>query len=187
MADDLASLKRRVDKNESGLESKIEKVVQRLAMGGNSRQPFNHTGVGPRPRPLLSASNTGDLQTHRDTYKEDRYWRARRSLRMWPVRGPDLKSSLTAFFRDTLMLDDDIVATVPQLEIRGVRSTKSKIVDEVIVVFPDLDIRDAVRAAAYNLAGASSAGIRLEIPESLRQSLRAVSYTHLTLPTIYSV
>ena len=42
------------------------------------------------------------------------------------------------------------------------------------MVFPDLDIRDAVRAAAYNLAGASNAGIRLEIPESLRQSLRAL-------------
>ena len=41
------------------------------------------------------------------------------------------------------------------------------------MVFPDVDVRDAVRSAAYNLAGASSAGIRLEIQEFLRQSLRA--------------
>ena len=66
------------------------------------------------------------------------------------------------------------MAAVDQLEIRAVRSSKSKIADEVIVVFPDLDIRDAVRSAAYNLAGASNAGIRLKIPESLRQSLRAL-------------
>ena len=57
------------------------------------------------------------------------------------------------------------------------RSSKSKITNKVVVVFPEVDLRDAVRAAAYNLAGASNAGIRLEIPEFLRQSLRALEST----------
>ena len=168
VADDLESLKKRVDKNEASLDGKIERAFHRLAGGGNTR----NLGVGPRPRPTTAPQAPGD--PHRETYKEERYWQARRSLRMWPVRGPDLKGSLSTFFKDTLKIDDDIIARIDQFEVRGVRSSKSKITNEVVVVFPDVDLRDAVRAAAYNLAGASNAGIRLEIPEFLRQSLRAL-------------
>ena len=39
--------------------------------------------------------------------------------------------------------------------------------------FPDATTRDAVRSAAFNLAG-SNAGMRLEIPDNLRASLRAL-------------
>ena len=51
------------------------------------------------------------------------------------------------------------------------RQSKNK--DEVIVRFPDVATRDAVRSAAFHLAG-KNAGLRLEIPDTLRPSLRAL-------------
>ena len=53
--------------------------------------------------------------------------------------------------------------------------------DEVIVLFPDVDTRDIVRRAASNLAGMPNAGIRLEVPEFLRPSLRALESTSFLL------
>ena len=54
-----------------------------------------------------------------------------------------------------------------------------KVVEEVIVLFAMVEVRDVVRRAARELAGAADAGIRLEIPHSLKpslQALEAVSY-----------
>ena len=49
-----------------------------------------------------------------------------------------------------------------------------------MVLFPDIETRDAVRAAASNLSGHPEAGLRLEIPDFLRPALRSlesVSYS----------
>ena len=46
----------------------------------------------------------------------------------------------------------------------------------MVVRFPDVAMRDAVRSAAFNLAG-KKAGIRLEIPDALRPSLKALEST----------
>ena len=42
------------------------------------------------------------------------------------------------------------------------------------MVFPDVETRDVVRAAAPKLAGKKNMGMCLEIPESLRPNLRAL-------------
>ena len=50
----------------------------------------------------------------------------------------------------------------------------------MIVVFSTVDVRDAVKRASKELAGAQDAGIRLEIPHSMKpslQALEAVSYS----------
>ena len=51
---------------------------------------------------------------------------------------------------------------------------KGKHANEVIITFPEVETRDAVRAATPRLAGKTNMGMRLEIPESLRPSLRAL-------------
>ena len=45
---------------------------------------------------------------------------------------------------------------------------------EIITVFSSIDVRDAVRGAARELAGHPDAGIRLEIPTFLQPSLKAL-------------
>ena len=50
----------------------------------------------------------------------------------------------------------------------------SRIKDEVVVVFATVEIRDAMRRAAKELAGDNGAGIRLEVPRGLQPSLKAL-------------
>ena len=54
------------------------------------------------------------------------------------------------------------------------RVVVSKLDHEVIAVFGSVKIRDAVRRAAKQIAGAQDAGIRLEIPLYLQPSLKAL-------------
>lgn len=99
---------------------------------------------------------------------------------MWPVPGPSLEQSTGSFMSDKLRLDDAIVAELPNCTIRAVKSARSKITDEVVVTFPEIEMRDTVRAAASNLSGHRGSGLRLEIPDFLRPALRSlesVSYT----------
>ena len=44
----------------------------------------------------------------------------------------------------------------------------------MVVTFPDIDTRDTVRSSAAALAAHKDSGMRLEIPEHLRPSLRAL-------------
>ena len=73
------------------------------------------------------------------------------------------------------------------------KSRPDRCPDEAIVVFPNKEMRDRVRSHASNLAKLPpgvKAGVRMEILDFLQANFRAlepVSYTHLTLPTIYSV
>ena len=69
---------------------------------------------------------------------------------------------------------------VNNYQVRSVRSAGKKIKDEVCVTFSDIETREAVRAAASNLSAIPGAGMRLEVPDFLRPSLRAlesVSYS----------
>ena len=51
---------------------------------------------------------------------------------------------------------------------------RSKITGEVIAVFASVEVREAVRGAAKELAGSPDAGMRLEIPRVLEPSLKAL-------------
>ena len=130
--------------------------------------------------------------------KEETYWFCRRSLRLWPVAGSDLKKALGAFLKTRLKLDNSFLMDMGDVSVKKMAAgPRSKISGEVIAVFSTVAIRDTVRSMARELAGDPDAGVRLEIPYSLQPNLKAlesvsynlktVSYTHLTLPTIYSV
>ena len=162
-----------MDINEAGLESRIESVVSRLQGPGLSAADRTRIGNGPRPRALTSAA-TGGPSPGAPAADDGKYWRARKSLRLWPILGTDLHAAVAHYLTDSLLMDRDIEGEVKDFEIRRVRSAKGKHVNEVIITFPDVETRDAVRAAAPNLAGKTNMGMRLEIPESLRPSLRAL-------------
>ena len=79
------------------------------------------------------------------------------------------------FLRDKLHLSSGFLADMGEVSLSKVAAAPgSKITGEVIAVFATTDVRDAVRRAAKNLAGAPDTGIRLEIPNALQSSLKAL-------------
>ena len=101
--------------------------------------------------------------------KEDRYWQCRRSLRIWPINGADVRTDLRDFLKTKPRLGPIFLSDMGELSVKRVPAAPTaKITREVITIFSTVEIRDAVRRAAKELAGLSDAGIRLEIPYFLQ-------------------
>lgn len=113
------------------------------------------------------------------TQKENRYWKARRSLRLWPIKGDlnqdKMKKHVLKFIATDLKLGESVsLGDITSVK-RVPKSRTAKVVDEAVVEFGDIEARDLVRSSAYNLAGNTKAGIRLEIPPHLMGSFQLLS------------
>ena len=151
---------------QSELEARIHKAVsENMKTSRAYLRGGAVLGAGPRAaRAVASWETSSNFE----------YWAARRSLRMWPVQGPDLYEAARDFLVDALKQDPRSIPSRDELTVRIAGSMgRSKTVGEVVVSFPNVSMRDAARSAAFNLAG-KKAGIRLEIPDTLRPSLRAL-------------
>ena len=62
----------------------------------------------------------------------------------------------------------------------------STIDHEVAVEFPTVDLRDVVRQSAYNLAGKTNCGIRLEIAHHLMANFKALNTASFKLKQKHS-
>lgn len=150
-----------------GLEERMNTVEKQLDI----RQNHNNT--------------TDELNAHKQDVEPSvtrlaRYWKARRSLRLWPVKGDgdDLRVELQRFLSQRLRLGEDVVMDTINCSLRRIPAAprkKNGIKDEVTVEFPSVELRDVVRGAAYNLAGQKEAGIRLEIAHHLVANFNALS------------
>ena len=121
--------------------------------------------------------------------KQERYWKARKSLRLWPVKGTgdELRIELQRFLSQRLRLGEDVIADTGDCSIRKLPPAggKSTITHEITVEFPTVDLRDLVRSAAYNLAGQPEAGIRLKIPHHLMSNFKALNSASYKLKQKY--
>ena len=97
---------------------------------------------------------------------------------MWPIsgqNGPTMSKSLKEFLGNKLRLPSTFIRHMGEISIKRVAAGPgAKIADEVIVVFATVETRDAVKRAARELAGARDTGIRLEIPQAMQPSLKAL-------------
>ena len=98
----------------------------------------------------------------------------RRSLRLWPISGSDLKAGLGDFLKLRLRISPVFLSDMGEIGVKRVASTSTKFPDEVIALFSTVEVRDTVRRAAKELAGDTGAGVRLEIPFALQPSLKAL-------------
>ena len=74
-----------------------------------------------------------------------------------------------------MKLDKGFLELVGPVEIRRHFDPRSKAKHEVVVVFSNLETRDAVRASAVNLAGEGNrAGIRMQVPGHLLTNFKAL-------------
>ena len=96
---------------------------------------------------------------------------------MWPIigQGAELKKSLGDFLKDRLRMSPLFLNDMGPVAIKRVAgATGSKYENEVTVLFSSVQVRDAVRRGAKELAGDKDAGIRLEVPYAMQSSLKAL-------------
>ena len=140
-------------------------IVREMSGGGgrNDGNPMSYAAcAGLPPKPTRMS-------------KEDVYWQCRRSLRIWPVPEGDVKRGLRTYLKDRLRLSTSFLADMGEISVKRIAAgPRSKIVGEVVAIFSSVDVRDAVKGAARELAACPDAGMRLEIPQYLQPSLKAL-------------
>ena len=161
-SEELASLARRLDRTEQRLE-----------------QPRRTTWGNPDLADSITSLDQGhQVVTGRTSEQVSRYWRCRRSLRLWPLSGPDLVRDAERFLVDFLGFAPDFARDLGVLPVRRVVEPRSKIENEAIVEFPTPAIRDAVKGSGFKLQG-RRARMRIELPHFLKADfnvLQSLSY-----------
>ena len=92
----------------------VENMIdQRIGPQGMAGPPGPQLppGRGPRPRPRPTGRQA-------DPVDRDRYWLARRSLRIWPIEGPNPRGSLMAFLNTRLGMEDAFLISMGQVTIK---------------------------------------------------------------------
>ena len=150
---DLARLESQMRDGEDRFEDRVAGIV-RSVMGRDSSTAMNQSRAP-------SAEQV------------DRYERCRRSLRLWPIGGPDLEGSVVAFLTNKLNLPPAQVEDFGPLSVRRIVEPRSKIESEALVEFVSSSIRDTVKSMGYRLEG-QKAGIRIEIPNFLKSDFHVL-------------
>lgn len=127
-------------------------------------------------RDTVSRSSSSSLPSSQLNSNNSQYWRARRSLRCWPLpQTGDVWSHAGDFFHKILAIPTSNLTQDSVEDVRRIcssRNSRSRVRDEVLVVFKDVPTRDMVVSFASNLANyrneARPPGIRPEVPDSLR-------------------
>ena len=157
---ELLAVREKMDEQERSLPEMVEIAVARKL---DSRPADAEPSTGRRPRQLGSARID-------QTEKEEKYWDARASLRMWPVVGDDMAAAVIDFLDKKLLCPPGMVNVTDVVGIvRVVPRPDAFARDQVIVRFSSVRLRDEVKALSKNLDGTDKfTGVQIEPPDFLR-------------------
>ena len=113
-----------------------------------------------------------------DIEERTAFYRCRRSVRIWPVvqTTEGLLKDVCQFLRSILLIPHEVIQglKIDNME-RQVQTRRSKINDEVLVLFATSKQRDIVQSYALNLSKmAGKAGLRMEIPHHLEGAFKVM-------------
>ena len=110
----VAELRDRVDQGERDLSKKIEAVETRVTDKIEEKVVEKLKAFLPGiPGPSRPQGGPG----RQSDAREERYWKARRSLRMWPIRGDSPRTEVQAFLLSNLGFDASFVNTMGTIEV----------------------------------------------------------------------
>ena len=167
--EEVERLKTQIDRHEASVPSLVEAAVTaRLATAPNT------STIGRRPRQIPPGFAPGDGNRLSAAVREERYWEARRSLRLWPVTGEDLRQGVADFLMGKLRCPPGRV-DLAELEVERVLARPdAPAQDQVVVKFPSVRLRDEIKSLGKNLGGHDrSVGMQLEPPDFLRSHYQA--------------
>ena len=120
-----------------------------------------------------------------DQVREDAFLKARRSVRLWPVKpiNGSLEQGVKAFCTDVLkILPEDWQHIRFRSTTAAVPMRRSQVTDEVICECDSSEQRDLIQSHARNLADYDGkAGVRMEVPDFLRGVFRLLQSHFLVL------
>ena len=122
----------RTESSVAAMQRRIDSIQKQLVSG----PPAGRPSAGPR----LTGANAAPMG--KCDRNEERYWTARRSLRIWPCRGPDYDKSVREFLGIMLKMAADRISSM-EFDVAPLPSLRER-VDQVVVTFATIAQRDEV-------------------------------------------
>ena len=150
-------------------EKALPKLVETL-LSSRTDTPAPDQRPGRRHRPLALTDTTMSTRT----LNEERYWTARKSLRLWPVEGVSTKEAVLTFLEKKLLCPPGRVA-LNDFDAKCLYSPPDLIAqNQVLVTFTSIGLRDEVKSMSKNLSGRDrKTGVQIEPPDHLRGQYQA--------------
>ena len=126
----------------------------------------------------------------RNDQQKGRYLRARRSFKIWPInkqQGGRLDDLVKRFFIDKMGVPEEVAFEARLDTVRPAdQARNSRIKQEYIVTFADVDTRDAIKSYANGLAAfRGDAGLRLDVPPCLKGSFKVLNEHGISMVNMY--
>ena len=149
---DMLIMKNKSDTQARALSAVVEDIVARKL----AKFPKDD------PKPRLNSTATSSSF-------EIKYWDARKSLRAWPVKGPDFSANFITFAEERLKIRSGYLKRSDFTVFPVASPAAAASPDQVIVKFDSVRLRDEIKSNARNLSGTDrSVGLQLEAPDHLR-------------------
>ena len=163
----IREIKDGMDDRDSRLEQKISRRVEEetRAMDEKLRRAL----VTVRTNPMRGCVSPTSSKN------EESYNYHRRTIRLWPVKEPNLLQGVNDFLQSRLKMTGPSLAALGKIVVKKEGAADSRFPEEVVVEFENKDQRDMVKASGKHLAGDSSVGMRINVPGYLMANYRLLS------------
>ena len=167
------------------LEKKVERLESVILASKSSRPSLSEQREDEHP-PIVDIMQVDMRVREENMARSDSYAIARRSLRIWPIKGTDdaeIRRAAIDFIRNKLQVDESELLDEQICRVRRSKPPrKSRVRFEALVTFQDKFARDAVAAHGKNLSdfidstGLPTAGTRLDYPAFLGTAFRLLDW-----------
>ena len=168
----LETLKLAADERARQLPGLIEDAVKARLRDTPAAGKLEEGRLGRRHRPLADPMATAPVSIR--NHNEDRYWIARRTLRLWPIQDDPLDDAVIAFLESKLACPAGRVAVGDFTAKRVYSSPDLTAQNQVVVTFSTVGLRDEIKSMSRNLNGRDKkTGVQIEPPDHLRGHYQA--------------
>ena len=167
---EVEELKTKNERREAHLHALVDEVVAKRL----TSVPPPAGAIGRRPRQIPPQFGPNDGNSTPVDVKEERYWEARRSLRLWPITGENLCTAVLQFLTEKLLCPTGKVTEADFTVERVISRPGQAAQDQAVVKFGSVRLRDEIKSLGRNLSGQDrSIGMQLEPPDHLRSHYQA--------------
>ena len=167
---EMKKLRQHCDESQAKFEERIEKKLEERETNIERRIAMIEAKSSRAGALVTSVDSPGKKKKRDQAYEV-----ARRTLKMWPIRGSDLEDSVRVFLKTKLKIDDDRIKSVGQIAVKISIGRAAKEKAEVLATFETREDRDFVKSMGINLANQSSVGMSIHVPGFLLDNFYALS------------
>ena len=166
-AQEIKKLSTHFEEAQANFETRLEKKLEERDSNVERRLMALETRASKASRSNDTSSPTPK--------QEEAYNKARRSLKIWPVAGPDTGDALKVFLRTKLRVDNDRIDSLGTISIKHAAGKTARDRSEIIATFESREDRDFIKSLGVNLANQKGVGMAIHVPGHLLDNYYALS------------